>query len=158
MEHSEAEAEIYRLRMRFAELEDELTELRRQPQDSHNRIATLEERLSEARGQLSQAVSQNEKLAYTLREAREHIATLRDEVAKLTQPPSGYGTVLNINDDGTVDVHANGRKMRVSVQPELSGELIRGQEVVLNESLNVILARRPRSVGRGSHPQRTARW
>ena len=143
MEHSEAEAEIYRLRMRFAELEDELTELRRQPQDSHNRIATLEERLSEARGQLNQAVSQNEKLAYTLREAREHIATLRDEVAKLTQPPSGYGTVLNINDDGTVDVHASGRKMRVSVQPELSGELIRGQEVVLNESLNVILARRP---------------
>ena len=143
VEHSEAEAEIYRLRMRFAELEDELTELRRRPQDSHNRIAILEERLSEARGQLSRAVSQNEKLACTLREAREHIAALRDEVAKLTQPPSGYGTVLDVNEDGTVDVHAGGRKMRVSVQPELSGELARGQEVVLNESLNVILARRP---------------
>ena len=142
-ENSDAEAEIYRLRMRFAELEDELTELRARPQDSHDRIATLEERLGEARTQLNQAVSQNEKLAYTLREAREHIATLRDEVAKLTQPPSGYGTVLNINDDGTVDVHASGRKMRVAVQPELSGELIRGQEVVLNESLNVVLARNP---------------
>ncbi|MDE0067898.1 MAG: proteasome ATPase [Acidimicrobiaceae bacterium] len=147
MEHSEAEAEIYRLRMRFAELEDELTELRRQPQDSHNRVAALEERLGEARTQLSQAVSQNEKLAYTLREAREHIATLRDEVAKLTQPPSGYGTVLNINEDGTVDVHAGGRKMRVAAQPELSGELIRGQEVVLNESQNVVLARRPERSG-----------
>ncbi len=147
MEHSEAEAEIYRLRMRSAELEDELTELRRRPRDSHDRVATLEERLSEARAQLSQAVSQNEKLAYTLREAREHIATLRDEVAKLTQPPSGYGTVLDINEDGTVDVHAGGRKMRVSVQPELAGELIRGQEVVLNESLNVVLARRPERSG-----------
>jgi len=147
VEHSEAEAEIYRLRMRSAELEDELTELRRRPRDSHDRVATLEERLSEARAQLSQAVSQNEKLAYTLREAREHIATLRDEVAKLTQPPSGYGTVLDINEDGTVDVHAGGRKMRVSVQPELAGELIRGQEVVLNESLNVVLARRPERSG-----------
>ena len=143
MENSEAEAEINRLRMRFAELEDELVELRRRPLQTDNRVATLEERLSEARAQLNAAVSQNEKLAYTLREAREHIATLRDEVSKLTQPPSGYGTVLNLNDDGTVDVHAGGRKMRVSVQPELSGELIRGQEVVLNESLNVILARRP---------------
>ncbi len=143
MDNSEAEAEINRLRMRFAELEDELVELRRRPLQTDNRVATLEERLGEARAQLNAAVSQNEKLAYTLREAREHIATLRDEVSKLTQPPSGYGTVLNLNDDGTVDVHAGGRKMRVSVQPELSGELIRGQEVVLNESLNVILARRP---------------
>ena len=136
-----SEAEVNRLRMRFAELEDELIELRRRKPDE--RVATLEERLSESRSQLSAALSQNEKLAYTLREAREHIATLRDEVSKLTQPPSGYGTVLDLNDDGTVDVHAGGRKMRVSVQPELAGELIRGQEVVLNESLNVVLARRP---------------
>ena len=143
MENSEADAEIKRLRMRFAELEDELFELRRRPPQSEDRTAALEQRLNEARSQLSAAVSQNEKLAYTLREAREHIATLRDEVSKLTQPPSGYGTVLNLNDDGTVDVHSGGRKMRVSVQPELAGELIRGQEVVLNESLNVILARQP---------------
>ncbi len=47
-----------------------------------------------------------------MREAREHIATLRDEVDKLTQPPSAYGVVVGKNDDGTVDVLTSGRKMR----------------------------------------------
>ena len=81
--------EINRLRMVAAELEDEVTALRRRLQDTPKRVGTLEERLLETKGQLAQAVSQNEKLTYTLREAREHIATLRDEVDKLTQPPSG---------------------------------------------------------------------
>ena len=105
-------------------------------------MRTLEERLLETKGDLARAVSQNEKLTYTLREAREHIAALRDEVDKLTQPPSAYGTFLQRNDDGTVDVLSAGRKMRVSVHPELSAEdLVRGCEVVLNESLNVVLTR-----------------
>ncbi|MGB1682392.1 MAG: proteasome ATPase [Acidimicrobiales bacterium] len=130
-----------------AGLEDEVTALRQRLQDSPKRVRTLEERLLETKGQLAQAVSQNEKLTYTLREAREHIATLRDEVDKLTQPPSGYGTVLGFNDDETVDVHASGRKMRVAVQPELQGQLERGQEVVLNESFNIVLARRPERTG-----------
>ena len=142
-----AAAEVNRLRMVAAGLEDEVAALRRRLQDSPKRVRTLEERLLESKGQLAQAVSQNEKLTYTLREAREHIATLRDEVDKLTQPPSGYGTVLGLNDDDTVDVHAGGRKMRVAVQPELLGSLERGQEVVLNESFNVVMARRPESTG-----------
>ena len=85
-------------------------------------MRTLEERLLETKGQLAQAVSQNEKLTYTLREAREHIAALREEVDKLTQPPSAYGTLLGRNDDGTVDVFSGGRKMRVAVHPELDDD------------------------------------
>jgi proteasome-associated ATPase len=147
VDDQDATAEINRLRMVAAELEDEVTALRRRLQDSPKRVRTLEERLLETKGQLSKAISQNEKLTYTLREAREHISTLRDEVDKLTQPPSGYGTVLGANDDGTVDVHAGGRKMRVAVQPELAGRLQLGQEVVLNESFNVVLARNPDRTG-----------
>ena len=46
------------------------------------------------------------------------------------------------SEDGTVDVFAGGRKMRVALHPDLDpDELHRGDEVVLNESLNVILAR-----------------
>jgi proteasome-associated ATPase len=130
------------LREQLAELEEEVVVLRRRLQEAPKRVRTLEERLLETKGQLAQAVSQNEKLTYTLREAREHIATLREEVEKLTQPPSAYGTLLGVNDDGTVDVHSGGRKMRVAVHPELSAdELVRGSEVVLNESLNVVLCR-----------------
>jgi proteasome-associated ATPase len=125
-------------------LEEEVSTLRKRLQDGPKRVRTLEEKLLETKGQLQQAISQNEKLTYTLREAREHIASLREEVDKLTQPPSAYGTYLGTNDDGSVDVFAGGRKMRVALHPELSdseAKLERGQEVVLNESLNVVLAR-----------------
>ena len=114
-------------------------------QDAPKRVRTLEEKLLETKGQLQQAISQNERLTFTLREAREHIAALREEVDKLTQPPAAYGTFLARNDDGTVDVFSGGRKMRVALHPELAleeeSELVRGAEVVLNESLNVVLAR-----------------
>jgi proteasome-associated ATPase len=142
------EAELAELRDQAKVLEDEVISLRRKLADAPKRVRTLEERLLETKGQLAQAVSQNEKLSYTLREAREHIATLRDEVEKLTQPPSAYGVVVGKNDDGTVDVLSSGRKMRVALHPEIDlDELQRGQEVVLNESFNVILARTPDIAG-----------
>ena len=126
----------------MAALEEEIAALRRRLADAPKRVRTLEERLLETKGQLQQALSQNERLTYTLREAREHIASLREEVDKLTQPPSAYGTFLRGNEDGTVDVFSGGRKMRVSLHPGIDAkELSRGQEVVLNESLNVVLAR-----------------
>ena len=129
-------------------LEDEIASLRRRLQDVPKRVRLLEERLLESKGQLNQAVTQNEKLTYTLREAREHIAALREEVEKLSQPPSAYGTFVGRNDDGTVDVQSAGRKIRVSLHPDLqSEELVRGAEVVLNEALNVVLARAPERTG-----------
>jgi proteasome-associated ATPase len=134
--------EAAELQRQVAALEEEITVLRRRLQDAPKRVRTLEERLLETKGQMAQAVSQNERLSATLREAREHIAALREEVEKLTMPPSAYGTFLGANDDGTVDVLSAGRKMRVSVHPEVDVEsLDRGQEVALNESLNVVLAR-----------------
>ena len=135
-------------RAELAELEEEVRVLRRRLQDAPKRVRTLEERLLETKGQLARAVSQNEKLSYTLREAREHIGALREEVEKLTKPPSAYGTYLGMNDDGTIDVYSSGRKMRVSAHPELEvDELDRGAEVVLNESFNVVMARDYDSTG-----------
>src|SRR2546427_3848221 len=136
------EREVAELQEQAKVLEEEVITLRRRLQDAPKRVRTLEEKLLETKGQLAQAVSQNEKLTYTLREAREHIAALREEVEKLTQPPAAYGTYLGTNDDGTVDIFTAGRKMRVAVHPEIDADaLMRGQEVVLNESLSVVLAR-----------------
>ena len=144
----DSEDEVNALRAQARLLEDELNSLRRRIHDAPKRVRTLEERLLETKGQLAQAVSQNEKLTYTLREARDHIAALREEVEKLTQPPSAYGTFLERNDDGTVDVFSSGRKMRVALHPEIqTDDLQRGQEVVLNESLNVVLARSTDNTG-----------
>ena len=116
--------------------------------DTGARLRALEERVLEAKGQIAAAKAQNEKLSYALREARDHVASLREEVEKLTQPPSAYGVVLGSNDDGSVDVLTNGRKMRVSLHPEIDAHTLeRGSEVVLNESLNVVMARNPDITG-----------
>ena len=145
---AEYERQVGDLQDQLKSLEEEVVVLRRRLQDAPKRVRTLEERLLETKGQLAQAVSQNERLSATLREAREHIAALREEVEKLTMPPSAYGTFLGANDDGTVDVFSAGRKMRVAAHPELEiDDMKRGQEVVLNESLNVVLARGPEVQG-----------
>jgi proteasome-associated ATPase len=136
------------LRQHVRDLSDEVSSLVRRLQDAPKRVRTLEERLLETKGQLAQAVSQNEKLSYTLREARDHISALRDEVDKLTQPPAAYATLLGVNEDETVDVQAAGRKMRVEVSPAIEpDELVRGAEVVLNESYNVVMVRGPEGSG-----------
>ncbi|MHB1975144.1 MAG: proteasome ATPase, partial [Acidimicrobiales bacterium] len=130
------------LRAQLEVAESEVVELRHRLQEAPQRVRVLEERLLEVTGQLRHALSQNEKLTFTLQQAKENISALREEVDKLTQPPSAYGTFLQANDDGSVDVFASGRKMRVAVHPALAAdELRRGQEVVLNESLNVVLGR-----------------
>jgi proteasome-associated ATPase len=140
--------ELAELRESAKALEEEVLGLRRKLADAPKRMRTLEERLLETKGQLAQAVTQNEKLSYTLREAREHIAQLRDEVEKLSQPPSAYGVVVGKNDDGTVDVLTSGRKMRVSLHPDIDHETLdRGSEVVLNESFNIVMARSPEGHG-----------
>jgi proteasome-associated ATPase len=139
---AEYERQVDDLQGQLKALEEEVGVLRRRLQDAPKRVRTLEEKILETKGQLQQAVSQNERLSATLREAREHIAALREEVEKLTMPPSAYGTFLGANDDGTVDIFTAGRKMRVSVHPEVDLDgMSRGQEVALNESLNVVLAR-----------------
>ena len=147
-EFGDAADENAALHEQVRELEDEISSLVRRLQDAPKRVRTLEERLLETKGQLAQAVSQNEKLTFTLREARDHIAALRDEVDKLTQPPSAYATLLGLNDDGTVDVQAAGRKMRVEVSPGIEDDdLRRGAEVVLNDAYNVVMVRHSEESG-----------
>jgi proteasome-associated ATPase len=141
-QRDEQEAELEVLRVRLLEAEEEVAALRRRLQESPGRVQQLEERLLETKGQLAHAVSQNEKLTFTLQQAKEQLAALREEVEKLTQPPAAYGTFLDLNADGTVDVFSGGRKMRVALHPDIDpGTLRKGHEVVLNESLNVVLVR-----------------
>ncbi len=122
-------------------LESEVAELRRRLSDAPQATRFLEQRLAEAQASLASLTSQNERLASTLREARDQIMTLKEEVDRLAQPPTGFGTFLKTNDDDTVDVFTGGRKLRVNVSPNVEvEELERGQEVMLNEALNVVAA------------------
>ena len=122
-------------------LEDEISLLRRKLADSPRSVRLLEERLVDAQTTLAGVTGQNERLVGTLKEAREQIIALREEVDRLAQPPSGYGVFLNLHDDGTIDVFTGGRKLRVTVSPAVNAEELRkGQEVMLNEAMNVVRA------------------
>ena len=122
-------------------LEAEVVDLRRRLDDVPGHARGLETRLADAQRSLAAVSSQNERLAQTLRDARDQITTLKEEVDRLAQPPAGFGTFLTRNSDDSVDVFTGGRKLRVSVSPavDLDG-LVRGQEVMLNEALNVVAA------------------
>src|SRR4051794_2453061 len=133
--------QVAELTAQVSYLEEEVSVLRRKLSDSPRQVRALEERLAEAQQSLAGATGQNDRLVGTLREARDQIVALKEEVERLAQPPSGYGIFLSRHDDGTVDIFTGGRKLRVVVSPDIDTEsLRRGQEVMLNEALNVVRA------------------
>ena len=136
------------LRATARSLEEELTVLRRRLQEAPARLRAMEERLVETKGRLPQAVAQNEKLSVVLEEARQQLTVLREEVEKLSAPPNAFGAVLGVNEDGTVDVMVSGRKLRVNAQPSIEVKQLQiGQEVLLNESMNLVDVRNFETTG-----------
>jgi proteasome-associated ATPase len=136
------------LRAEISSLKEEVTTLREQLRGAPQTVRRLEEQLRETEASLSSVTSQNERLSSTLREAREQITALKEEVDRLAQPPSGFGVFLEACDDNTADVFTGGRKMRVNVSPNVDlSELRPGQEVILNEALNVVIAQGFEKIG-----------
>jgi proteasome-associated ATPase len=129
------------LRAQLGFLEEEVADLRRRLAEGPGHSRVIEQRLADTQRSLAAVTAQNERLAQTLREARDQIMTLKEEVDRLAQPPAGFGTFLGRNEDDTIDVFTGGRKLRVNVSPSVEiDELRRGQEVMLNEALNVVAA------------------
>ncbi|HEY2691614.1 MAG TPA: proteasome ATPase [Streptosporangiaceae bacterium] len=140
--------EVKVLTTQISFLEEEIAALRRRLADSPRQTRLLEERLREAETNLASVTGQNERMAGTLREARDQIVALKEEVDRLAQPPSGFGIFLEAAEDGSADVFTGGRKMRVSISPGIEiDDLKPGQEVVLNEALNVVIAQGYETIG-----------
>ncbi len=98
--------------------------------------------LTRIQGELAAARDHNDRLITTLRDAREQIVSLKTEVDRLAQPPSGFATILVAYEDATADIMASGKKMRVGVSPSIEmADLVLGREVLLNESMNIISIR-----------------
>ncbi|HEY8201322.1 MAG TPA: proteasome ATPase [Actinomycetota bacterium] len=127
--------------MQLKLLGDESIVLKGRLAEAPVRIRKLEEQLLEARRQMAAYRDQSSKMAELLRQARDQIAKLRDEIDKLSAPPSGFGVFLGANEDGTVNVMTGGRKLRVNISGEIAADsLAKGQELMLNESFNVVEA------------------
>ncbi|MFJ2032630.1 proteasome ATPase [Streptosporangium sp. NPDC087985] len=138
---AQREREVADLTTQVSFLQEELTALRRKVTESPRQARVLEERLHEVQANLAAVTGQNERLVATLKEARDQIVALKEEVDRLAQPPSGFGVFLESREDGTVEVFTGGRKLRVNVSPAVEiDSLRRGQEVMLNEALNVVEA------------------
>jgi proteasome-associated ATPase len=102
-------------------------------------VRVLTDELARAHERAAQAFGQKERLVAALEQAREEITALREEVDKLSAPPATYGVYLSANTDGTVNLLASGRKVKVNVHPAIQIATLKpGQELVLNEGLNVI--------------------
>ena len=131
--------EVSELQGQVKLLEEELALTRRKSEMAPRRIHELERKLSETSAELGSARTNNEKLASTLKEAREQLVAMKEEIDKLSKPPASYGIYLESYEDSTADVFTNGRKLRVNVTPEIDLTIVsRGQEVILNDAMNVI--------------------
>ena len=147
-ELAKALSELQELKAHADLLGERNAQLRETNSLAPRRINLLEEKLKETKKLLSKAASENKNLVSLLQETRSQIASLKTEVEKLSQPPSGYGIFLGDNSDGTADIQSAGRKLRVALHPDLDvGNLRKGQEVLLNESLNVISVREGEKTG-----------
>jgi proteasome-associated ATPase len=130
------------VRRRAAFLEQEVDLLRSKIAESPRHMRVLEDRLAETQARIAALNDRNDRLSQTLREARDQMVALKEEIDRLAQPPSGYGVFLEAFEDGTVDIFTSGRKLRVAVSPEVPvADLHHGQEVMLNEAMNVVAAR-----------------
>ena len=103
---------------------------------------------SDLQERVDNLTTRNAKLLETLKEARQQLVALREEVDRLGQPPSGYGVLLEIYPDQTVDVFTSGRKMRLTCSPNIDlDSLNKGQTLRLNEALTIVEACEFDSVG-----------
>src|SRR6476646_6773324 len=123
----------------LALLREELERMRERTASHPHDIAMLERRLADARSDARTTAANNERLAATLREARDQIVSLKSEVDRLAQPPATFAVFLAGHEDNTADIYTSGRKMRVSVSPDVDLEaLTPGKEVMINEAMNVV--------------------
>ncbi len=135
--HSDRES----LLVQLSALREELSRLRDRVSAHPHDLALLERRLTDTRADLKAATANGDRLAATLREARERIVSLKGEVDRLAQPPASFGVFLAAPEEGIADIFTSGRKMRVSVSPDVDSErLTPGREVMINEAMNVVAA------------------
>jgi len=140
---AEDAAELERLRREAAALREQLD----QTVGAGSGLRTARD-VQQLEARIDSLAARNAKLMDTLKEARQQLLALREEVDRLGQPPSGYGVLLATYEDETVDVFTSGRKMRLTLSPNIeAASLKQGQTVRLNEALTVVEATTFEAVG-----------
>lgn len=86
--------------------------------------------------------ARNTKLAEMLKSSRDKLSMMYQQLEDMAQPPSLYGTFLEMSTDGTnAEIFAGGRRMRVAMSPMLcAGDLMPGVQVRLGEGNQILEA------------------
>ena len=136
---SQYEEQISELQIYLDSLESEVSELRRKLSSAPSEPSEAENKFLEASRELVKVHRRNKRFAETLRDAQEQVQSAKEHIDKLSAPPNNFGLFLKANKDGTIDIDASGKKMRVNVVPDIDiQQLEKGQEIVLNGNLNVV--------------------
>jgi proteasome-associated ATPase len=133
------EEKIRELQIYLDSMESQVSELKRKLSAVPSEVSEAEIKFYEATRELVKVNRRNRKLTETLREAQEQLQVAKEHIDKLSAPPNNFGTFLQSNDDGTIDIDMSGKKWRVNVAPDIDIQNLRkGQELVVNGNLNVV--------------------
>ena len=133
------EQQIQELQSQIQFLEGESDELMQKLERNVHEFDILRKKYYRVKEQQHESRRRNERLASKLQELKTLIREKQEEIETLCAPPNSYGTYLETNEDRSVDIDSDGRRLRVSVRPDLEpSSFTCGQQLILNESFNVI--------------------
>lgn len=133
------EQQIKELYSQVKFFEGEADELIQKLERNLHEFEILRRKYYRVKEQQNESLRRNERLASKLQELKTLIQEKQEEIDSLCAPPNSYGTFIMVNDDHTVDVDSDGRRLRVNARPGFEvTQLTAGQQVILNEAFNII--------------------
>ncbi len=133
------EQDITELQSQVKFLEGEGDELMQRLERNLHEFELLRRKYYRAKEQQQEARRRNERLIAKLQELKALVQEKQDEIDNLCAPPNSYATFLTRYADETIDIESDGRRLRVNVRPGIDPrDFVAGQQLILNESLNVI--------------------
>jgi proteasome-associated ATPase len=133
------EQEIKELYSQVKFFESESDELMQKLERNLHEFEILRRKYYRVKEQQNESLRRNERLASKLQELKALIREKQEEIDSLCAPPNSYGTFLTCNQDNTVDIESDGRRLRVNVRPGFNPSQFKaGQQLILNEAFNII--------------------
>lgn len=133
------EQEVKELSGQVKFLEGETEELMQKLERNVNELDMLRKKYYRLKEQQYESHRRNERLVAKLQELKTLIQEKQAEIDSLCAPPNSYATFLALNDDGTIEIDNDGRRLRVNLRPGIDPlQLKAGQQLLLNDAFNII--------------------
>lgn len=144
-DYDDLEAQKNLLQEKNDSLKSELSRTKDQLKRLEQKSAEQFESLKEMEKNLERQIAENEKLRATLESvitgSKLEIEKLMDKIKELSSPPHHYCYFIRANEDKTIDVRFNGKRMAVHYDPDLDiSKFKNGQILRLGPAMTVLKA------------------